>query len=103
MKFSSKLALVAAASLISVAAFAEAPADLAVDTMKDVIAADMAIDLGASGAYIKQTADATTSTALIIQDNASAGNYAYINQVGDAATAMINQAGTGNVAMIMQK
>jgi len=102
MKFSSKLALVAAASLISVAAFADAPADLAAPTMKDVIAADMAIDLGANGAYIKQSADAAGSTALIIQDNTADGNWAYISQVG-TGTAMINQAGSGNVAMIIQK
>ena len=100
MKFSSKLALVAAASLISVSAFADAPADLAVDTMKGTIATDMAIELGSNGAFILQTSDSSAATALIVQD--SADSYAYIKQEG-SGIAMINQAGAGNVAMILQK
>jgi len=102
MKFSSKLALVAAASLVSVAAFADVPADLSVDNMKTFIADGFETTLGANGAYILQTSEAAGSTALIIQDNSGDGNWAYINQVGTGA-AMINQAGSGNVAIILQK
>jgi len=67
-----------------------------------MIAADLSIDVGANGAFILQTADAAGSTAVIIQDNSGDGNWAYIHQAGTGA-AMINQAGSGNVAMIIQK
>jgi hypothetical protein len=111
MKFSSKLALVAAASFLSVSAFAQtvSTTDMSVDTLKAGIRTDMGIatlsDDG--GAYIVQTS-AVGGSALIQQENVAGGNWAYINQANVTAPseAMIIQSGetgAGNVAVIIQK
>jgi hypothetical protein len=106
MKFSSKLALVAAASFLSVSAFADVPADLAVDTLKGSMITDMAISALSDdgGAYILQTS-AVGGSAVIQQDNSAGGNWAYINQANATAPseAMITQSGAGNAAAIFQK
>jgi len=108
MKFSSKLALVAAASFLSVSAFAQTvpSSDLTVDTLKAGIFADMGITALSDdgGAYIVQTS-AVGGSAVIQQENATGGNWAYINQANVAAPseAMIIQSGAGNVAAIFQK
>ena len=103
MKFS-KLALALAASLISVASFADAPADFTTAELTNTMVADMVSgDLPTTGvAFIKQTEDSTLNVAYIDQANGDAGNYAYINQAGTAGTAAIIQAGGGNFAMIRQ-
>ena len=106
MKFSSKLALVAVASVMSLSAFADdatIPALLDQDSMKASINTDMSITVGdAGGAYIWQTGT-DGSSAVIIQENAAGGNWAYVTQSAGTAEAMIMQAGSGNTAIISQK
>ena len=105
MKFS-KLALAVAASLISVAAFADAPADFTTDGLTTTMTDEMASgDLSNTTGYafIKQTDSSTANVAYIDQNNADGGNFAYINQAGEAGTAAIIQAGSANYAMIRQQ
>ena len=106
MKFSSKLALVAAASLISASAFAGATdPTLDADALRSVIADDAGLSaMGTTGgAYIVQEGTGTYQ-AWIDQDNTAGANYAVIHQTGTGAgEAMIAQKGAGNTAYITQK
>ena len=102
MKFSSKFALVAAASLLSVSAFA-------VTDMPDTAAlADLAtaelVNPGASTAdgavaLISQTGD--SQLAMITQEGSN--NFAVIVQAQEKAIAAIVQTGGTNIAYINQK
>jgi hypothetical protein len=105
MKFSSKFALVAAASLLSVSANAADPAgvytSLEASALIAYIETDMGISSGSDGsAHIHQIG--TANTALIQQELA---NYAYIAQESSAAVeaSIIQNTGAGNVAIIHQK
>ena len=104
MKFSSKFALVAAASLLSVSAFAvtELPSTAAADLMDlaeaELLAPGTSTKDGAV-ALISQTA--SSALAMITQNGES--NFAVIVQAQDAAIAAIVQTGGNNVAYISQK
>ena len=110
MKFSSKLVLAAAASVLSVSAFADIAdfstySDLSASGLTGYIQTDTGIAaLGtAGGAYIVQAG--AGGVAVIGQDQAT-GNTAYIAQqstLATAAEAVIYQSGTGNFAVINQK
>jgi len=104
MKFSSKFALVAAASLLSVSAFAvtDLPSTTAADLM-DLAEAELVAPGTSTGdgavALISQTA--AGALAMITQEGAN--NFAVIVQAQDAAIAAIVQTGDKNVAYISQK
>jgi hypothetical protein len=104
MKFSSKFALVAAASLLSVSAFAitELPSTTAADLMD--LAENELANPGASTedgavALISQTGD--KQLAMITQEGSN--NFAVIVQAQEAAIAAIVQTGGNNIAFISQQ
>jgi hypothetical protein len=102
MKFSSKFALVAAASLLSVSAFAiTAMPDMA--GLDDLAFAELATP-GTStedGAVALISQTAAGALAMITQEGTN--NFAVIVQAQDAAIAAIVQTGNNNVAYISQK
>jgi hypothetical protein len=101
MKFSSKLALVAAASLLSVSAFA-ADLELGADLFQTYVSEDIAVTVSTEGgAYIHQS---STGGAFAHIDQSGSGNFAFINQTGATVgpAVIMQETGTGNYAVIIQ-